>query len=233
VPPTVPPTLASLVAARLLDARLAALIWLLAECGVPVLVAGRDAATAGALLAALVGALPADRRPDATAPVAAGRLVLVRATLAADSPPGVLRAALAATTGRSGLAATVAADDLAGGLDVLARQGMTDDEVSFLGTVLVVARPPEAGGSARVVAAHYLRPVVLDAGGHPRRLGPAVLATWDAALDAWQDFSWGIVPDLAGRARMRAGDLEAECDLRAAELGAAGGPGARADPPVV
>ena len=69
-----------------------------------------------------------------------------------------------------------------------------------------------------VLAAHYLRPVVLDAGGHPRRLPPAVLATWDPAADAWDDYAWGIAADLAERVRMRVGDLEAELDRRAAAL---------------
>ncbi len=226
------PTLASLVAAHLLDARLAALAWILVERGVPVLVAGRDSATTTALLAALAGALPPARRPDPAEPGQAGRLVVLGGLLAGDSPPGVLRAAVASTTGSSGLVAAIDADDLAAVLALLVRQGLTDQEAAYLGVVLIVARPPQAGGAPRVVAAHYLRPVVLDAGGHPRRLGPAVLATWDAESDAWEDFAWGILPDLADRARMRAGDLEAERDLRAAELGAAGGPGARGDPGV-
>ncbi len=211
-----PPTLPALVAARLLDPSLAGLAWLLAERGVPVLVAGRDGATGSALLDALVAALPGDRRPAATAPGTAGRLVRVAGTLARETQPGVVRAALATTTGRSGLAALVDAADLAGVLDVLARQGLTDDETSFLGAVLLVDRPAEGGGEPRVVAGHYLRPVMRDAGGHPRRERPAVLATWDPREDRWEDFAWGIVPDLAERCRMRAGDFEAERGRRAA-----------------
>lgn len=211
-------TLSALVGAHLLDAPLAALAWVLAERGVPVLVAGRDPATVASLLDALVGALPADRRPDAAAPGETGRLVRVAGTLAADSPPDVFRAALAAATGRSGFAAAIDADDLSGVFGVLARLGLSDDAASFLGVVLVVERRPEAGGEARVVAAHYLRPLVRDAGGHPRRQRPAVLATWEPAGDGWEDFAWGIVPDLAERTRMRAGDLEAERERRAAVL---------------
>ncbi len=79
---------------------------------------------------------------------------------------------------------------------------------------------PDGGDTARLDAAHYLRPVVLDAGGHPRRLAPAILATWDPAAVAWDDFSWGITPDLAERTRMRAGDLERERERRAALLAA-------------
>jgi hypothetical protein len=210
-------TLSGLVAGRLLDAPLAALAWLLLERGVPALVAG-DEASRAALLDALVGALPADRRPDVAAPGGAGRLVRVAGTLSRSTAPGILRAALGATTGRSGLAALVDAPDLAGVLDVLARQGLTDDEASFLGVVLVAERRPEAGGEPRVAAAHYLRPLVRDAGGHERRMRPAVLAAWEPSGDRWEDFSWGIGPDLADRCRMRAGDFEAERARRAVVL---------------
>jgi hypothetical protein len=220
-----------LVGARLLDAPLAALAWLMLERGVPVIVAGREAAAAGALLDALSAALPRDRRPDPVAGPGGDRLVRVAERLDVGTPPGILRAALGVTTGRSGLAVAVGADDFAGVLAVLRGQGLSDDEISFMGVVLVLGardtgpaagatsvRRPDSGGPARLVAAHYLRPVVLDAGGHPRRLPPAVLATWDPAADAWDDYTWGIAADLAERARMRLGDLEAERDRRAAAL---------------
>jgi hypothetical protein len=211
-------TLPGLVAARMLDGPLAALAWLMVERGIPILVAGGDEAAGLALIDALTGALPARRRPDATAPGSPGGLVRVAGVLARDTPPGVLRAALGTTTARGGLAALVGAPDLEGVLDVLARQGLTNDEASFLGVVLVVEQRPEAGGGPRVVAAHYLRPLGLDAGGHPRRQRPAVLATWDSRDDRWEDFAWGILPDLAQRCRMRAGDFDAERQRRAAAL---------------
>jgi hypothetical protein len=225
-------TLPGLVAARLLDAQLAGLVGLLLERGVPMLLAGSDVASAAAVLDALVGALPPDRRPDAAEPGAAGRLVRVAGTLAPGSVPGVFRAALGATTGRSGLAALVDARDIEGVLDVLARQGMTDDEASFLGVVIVVDRPAEAGGEPRVTSAHYLRPLVRDAAGHTRRLRPAVLATWVPGGDRWEDFAWGIGPDLAERCRMRPGEFEAERERRAALFAgqAAAGDGATDDP---
>jgi hypothetical protein len=216
--PACPSILAGLVAAGVIDAPTAALAWILLERGVPALVAGREPAVVDALLDGLVAALPLDRRPDPAGGADADRLVRVAGTLAADSPPGVFRAALATATGRSGFAAAVDADDFSGVLGVLARLGLSDDAASFLGVVLVVERRPEAGGEARVVAAHYLRPLVRDAGGHPRRQRPAVLATWEPAGDGWEDFAWGIVPDLAERTRMRAGDLEAERERRAAVL---------------
>jgi hypothetical protein len=224
------------VGARLLDAPLAALAWLLLERGVPVIVAGREAAAAGALLDALVSALPRDRRPDAVLGPGGDRLVRVAGHLEIGTPAGILRTALAATTGRSGLAVSVAANDLSGVLAVLRDQGLVDDEISFMGVVLVLggrdagsaagasgdAKPgggaPNGDNPVCVLAAHYLRPVVLDAGGHPRRLPPAVLATWDPAEDSWDDYAWGIAADLAERARMSIGDLEAELGRRAAAL---------------
>jgi hypothetical protein len=91
-------------------------------------------------------------------------------------------------------------------------------------------RDPATGAlRRRVVAAHYVRPVARDGAGHVQRLGPAVLATWDAPGDRFEDFAWGIAPELAERVRRRAGDFDAERDRRAAYLdglvraGAAGG----------
>jgi hypothetical protein len=226
------------VAAGVLDAELAALVWLLVEDGIPVLVVGMEAVARDELLDALVAAMPGTRRPDRAAPVGEGRLVRVAGTLATSTPPGMLRAALGQTTGRSGLAATIEGTDLAEALAMLRRQGISDDEASFLGTVLVLRpvadrpttdrpvadRPtaePDAmmsGRDQRVVAAHYLRPVARDAGGHVQRLGPAVLATWDADRGAYDHFGWGIYPELAARTGRRAGDLEAAHRARAEEL---------------
>jgi hypothetical protein len=224
VPPSEPfpgaATLPGLVTRRVLDAPLAALAWLLLERGVPVLVAGRDGALRAALVEGLVGGLPEGRRPgNATAH---DPPVVVAGTLADGAPPGILRGALAATTRRSGLVAAVDADDLAGVLAVLHRQGISPDEASFLGVVLVVGAPVEGSGP-RVVVAHYLRPLARDAGGHPRRLAPAVLAAWDEATGRWEDFAWGIGPDLAERCRMPSPDFEAELSRRAAALAAAAG----------
>lgn len=209
------PTLPGLVASGVLDGPLGALAWLLLERGVPVLVAGPDGAARSTLAEALAGALPEERWPGAEP--GRDRLVRVAGTVDRDTPPGILRAALAATTGRSGLLAAVEADDLAGVIGLLTRQGLAADEVSFLGAVVVLGAGTGEAGS-RVAVAHYLRPVVRDAGGHPRRLGPAVLAAWDARAERWEDFAWGIGADLAERCRMRAGDFEAERAARAALL---------------
>ena len=119
-----------------------------------------------------------------------------------------------------GLGATIHADALEEVLEELGSPevGLTDDELSRLGVVLVLrAFRDRATGIVyrRVAAAHYVRPVVRDAAGHVQRLGPAVLATWDPATDAFEDFAWGIVPELAERTGRRAGDFELERDARA------------------
>ena len=216
-------SLARLVAGGVIDAELAALACLLLEDGLPALVVGTEEVARDELLDALIAALPASRRPNPAAPVGEGRLVRIPGTLATSTPPGSLRAALARTTVRSGLAATIEGTDLAEALTVLRRQGLSDDEASFLGTVLVLgpAADPGAvmpGRGQRVVAAHYLRPVARDAGGHVQRLGPAVLAAWDTNRGEYDHFEWGIYPELAARTGRRAGDLEAAHRGRAEEL---------------
>ena len=117
-----------------------------------------------------------------------------------------------------GFAATIHADSLE---DVFAELGswavgLGQDELSMLGVVLVMRRVSEDG--RRVVAAHYVRPVLRDVGGHVQRLNPAVLATWDPAADGLDQFWWGVVPELAERAGRRAGDFEVDHERRASYL---------------
>ena len=129
-----------------------------------------------------------------------------------------------------GLAATARASRLEDLLELLRRRpvGLTDDELSNLGIVLVLA-DREVDGSAdpagrrdpglrRVGAAHYLRPLARDAHGHPQRLPPAVLATWDDRIARFEHFSWGIAAELAGRVGRRTGDFERERERRSATL---------------
>ncbi len=221
------------IAAGVLDAQLAALVWLVLEDGVPVLVAGPDVEACEALLDALVEALPADRRPDAAAPPGEYRVVRVAGPVRPAAQAGPLRAALTATSGRSGLVASIEATGLAEVLAVLRGQGLSDDEISFLGAVLVLGRAVErpampdraSAPPSRVVAAHYLRPVARDVGGHVQRLSPAVLAAWDAARAGYDHFAWGIYPELAARTRRPAGDLEREHLDRVALLEAQAAPG--------
>ena len=97
--------------------------------------------------------------------------------------------------------------------------GTAEDERSRLGVVLVMA-PPDAQRGPRVAATHYLRPVALDTHGHVQRLPPVVLATWSEDGDRWDQFAWGVLPDLAGRVGLSARDLEREQARRSALLAA-------------
>jgi len=130
------------------------------------------------------------------------------------------RIAVRATAIGYGLAAAMPGDALEDVFEALGRPpvSLTEDESSFLGCVVVVRRID--GQRPRVVAAHYLRPTVRDAHGHTQRLGPAVLSTWDPARDRFEHFGWGIMPELAFRIGVRAGDLEHDLDHRAELLGA-------------
>jgi len=93
--------------------------------------------------------------------------------------------------------------------------GTDADERSRLGVVLAVA---EAGGSSRVTAAHYVRPIALDTHGHVQRLAPAILATWNSGTGRWDHFAWGVLPDIAGRLGISTTELEREQARRAAAL---------------
>jgi hypothetical protein len=124
------------------------------------------------------------------------------------------RIAIRAASIGYGLAATIHADSLDEVFEALRRPPvqLADDELSRLGVVLVLRAV--AGGRRRVVAAHYIRPVVRDVHGHVQHLGPAVLATWDPGRDGFEHFAWGIMPELATRIDRRAGDFELEVDRR-------------------
>lgn len=119
------------------------------------------------------------------------------------------------------LAATIEATRLEDVLASLRRRPvqLTDDELTNLGIVLVLGSAPDGSGSPpRIAAAHYLRPLARDVHGHPQRLPPAVLATWDSAADRFEHFAWGIAAELAGRVGRRTGDFELEQERRAAVL---------------
>jgi hypothetical protein len=125
------------------------------------------------------------------------------------------RIAVRAATIGYGLGATIAGDGLEDVLAALSAppNGLTEDELSRIGMVLVVGRVGPRS-MPRVVAAHYVRPVARDEHGHVQRLGPAVLATWDARRDRFEHFGWGITPELALRVGRRAGDFELEVARR-------------------
>jgi flagellar protein FlaI len=150
-------------------------------------------------------------RPDRTMIIAAE----LSDRLPSDTWGEQARIAVRAAALGYGLGATIRAGSLEGVFVQLSRPpvSLTDDELSRLGVVLIVRRVGP-NGSRRVVAAHYVRPVARDEHGHVQRLGPAVLATWDQALDRFEDFGWGIIPELAMRVGRRAGDFEIAVDRR-------------------
>jgi hypothetical protein len=247
VPPQ-PRSIVELIGSGVLDAELAATVWLLVEAQVPIVVAA-EAQHVGktTLLTALLDFLPPTSRvvplagedetfdwlpqaselgwPGVARPAAAGSdpirpstTVLLAHELSDHTPAytwgAAARVAVRAASIGYGLAATIHADSLDEVFDRLRRPPvrLVDDELSHLGVVLVARQLGD--GRRRVVAAHYVRPMVRDEHGHLQRLGPAVLATWDPTEDAFEQFGWGITPELARRVGRRAGDFEIELDRR-------------------
>ncbi len=225
-------SVAGLLALRVLDGPLAALVWLLAEAHVPILVASaadqrhereevREALTdlaAPGLRRVRIDA--GGRGLDGLTAADTAATLLVGPDLAV-APSPALQVPFKALSRGADLIASIEADTLEGVCARLRRPDirLSDDELTFIGLVLVVRRVAVAGMPVtRVAAAHYVRPLARDPGGHVQRLGPAVLATWDEATDAFEDFSWGIAGELAGRAGIRPGDLDHEVAHRAAYL---------------
>lgn len=198
------PSLVALIAQGVLDAELAALVWMLVEGRIPLVIAAPEgrAGAGGQLLAGVLASVHADEPVDALVapltPAGASSLVRGRRT------GGVIEAAsLGGVRERLG----------SGPLP------LTPDQLTFLGCVLVLGEP--AGGRRgrlRVIAAHYVRPLARDAHGHSQRLDPAVLATWDDRLGRYEHFAWGVIPEIAARLGRRAGDLEADLHHRRDDL---------------
>ncbi len=241
-------SISTMIRDRMLDAELGAHLWLLIEARVPLVVAAPSGFDAGATLTALLQFLPADVDqvtllgaaetfdwlPQATdlgwpgvraphgAPTRAGHSVILAPAFSADDPvhawgPAARVAVRAASIGY-GLATTIAATSLDDVFEALRQPpvGLVDDELSHLGVVVVLGR--NDSGDPRVVAAHYVRPIVRDNHGHLQRLGPAVLATWDPGTDGFEHFGWGVMPELARRTGRSAGDHEIEVDRRGDHL---------------
>ena len=188
-----------------LDAELAALVWLLVEDGMP-----------------LVVACPPNRE-GAGLELARGILASIRADESEVEAltAGLDRAAAWALVhgARPGAVVTAAS------LEDLRRQlsqppiSLSEQELTFLGCVLVLGAPEgRPTGRLRVTAAHYVRPLARDAQGHAQLLPPAVLATWDARLGRYEQFAWGVLPEIAARLGRRAGDLEADLHHRRDDL---------------
>lgn len=173
-----------------LDPRTAALLWLLIDGGVPLVVTGPASAAARRSLAS--GLLSLDP---------ARRWVVLDADeerVTADRLAALLR-------GGVGVGITLAAAGLEGVLERLKGSGLPEDAVRRLG-VVVVARETQQGLRCSVV--HYLRPAERDAQGHLQRRPPAVLAAWDERGDSFEDYAWGITPELADRVDRSQADLE-------------------------
>jgi len=198
------PSLVALIAQGVLDAELAALIWLLVEGHVPLVVAappGR-AGAGDQLVAGVIDSVRAGENVEGlVAPLtAAGASSLIRGRRAG----GVVEAgSLGEVRERLG----------SGPLP------LTPDQLTFLGCVLVLGESAGARrGRLRVTAAHYVRPLARDAHGHSQRLDPAILATWDERLGRYEHFAWGVLPEIAARLGRRAGDLEADLHHRRDDL---------------
>jgi hypothetical protein len=166
---------------------------------------------------------PAARPAIAVTPAAA---VLVAAEISEHLPiytwGRAARTLVRAASLGYGVAATLHADRLEDIHAVLRSRpvGLTDDELTYLGLILVIraGRGPDGHVRRRVVAAHYARPVGRDEHGHTQRLPPAVLAARDEAADRLDHFAWGVMPELAIRLGRKAGDLERDQAERAALL---------------
>jgi hypothetical protein len=121
-----------------------------------------------------------------------------------------------------GIGGTIHADRLEDVHDELrsVANGVTDDELSYLGLVLILRPERDADGQVRrcVVAAHYERPIGRDEHGHVQRLPPAVIAVRDERSERLEHFAWGVMPELAVRLGRTSGDVEQEQAKRAALL---------------
>ncbi len=173
--------------------------------------------------AAALGWPPAGPTLAASPPVTPASAYLVAAELSEHLPiytwGAAARTLVRAASIGYGLGATIHADRLEDVHDQLRARpvGLTDDELSYLGLVLVVRawRMPDGSVVRRVVAAHYARPVGRDEHGHVQRLPPAVVAARDERSDTLEHFAWGVMPELAIRLGRKAGDLERDQSERA------------------
>ncbi|MHB8961076.1 MAG: hypothetical protein ACYDAN_15810 [Candidatus Limnocylindrales bacterium] len=249
--PYVPPDpLAALVHDGTLDAELAALLSLTIEGAIPLVVAGGEAEGRRRVRDALLSLVPVDRgivrlagagEDFAWMPQAGELGWRSNGPVSPGMPGAVMVADLEETdAGTWGEAAHLAIRALTAGYsliaatggrrleDVLERLGAPpvaagDDELARLGVVLVLADAGAGASSApQGEAAHYLRPVARDPGGHVQRLPPAVLATRNGASGHFDHFAWGVTAELAARTGRRPIAFEREQVRRAAAISATG-----------
>jgi hypothetical protein len=192
------------MAQGILDAELAALVWVLVEGRIPLVIAapegrvGAGAQLLAGVLASVLAEAPDEQLLLPLTPVGASSLIRGRRA------GGVIEASsLGEVRQRLG----------SGPLP------LTADQLTFLGCVLVLGEAGGAGrGRLRVTAAHYVRPLARDAHGHAQLLDPAILATWDDRLGRYEHFAWGVLPEIAARLGARAGDLEGDLHHRRDDL---------------
>jgi hypothetical protein len=198
------PSIVELVSTGVLDAELAALVWLLVEAHVPLVVAAPEgrAAPGAQLLAGLLASI----RPDVD-------VAALQAPLTAAGASSLTRGRRAGGVLEAGSLSEVR-DRLGTG-----PLPLNPDQLTFLGCVLVLGESTGVRrGRLRVTVAHYVRPLARDAHGHSQRLDPAVLAAWDDRLGRYEHFAWGVLPEIAARLGRRAGDLEADLHHRRDDL---------------
>ncbi len=164
--------------------------------------APRAARTPGAVMVADLDGAEAAGATWGEAAHLAIRALTVGYSLVATMPGRGLEDVL----GRLG-AAPVAARD-----DARARRG---------GGLIRGAEEEEEGARPRIEAAHYLRPVARDPGGHVQRPAPAVLATRNRASGRFDHFAWGVTAELAAQTGRRPIAFEREQARRAAAISAA------------
>lgn len=221
--PGEPPSLVELVRRGALDAELAALVWVLVEARIPLVVAAPEPLIVSGVAAEFLRGVLGSIRPD---------LGLSGIDDLHVAEPLVARSARAVAHGErpGGLAIADSLQALRDDLGADPPLGLSEDELSFLGCVIVLDQdgPPAvqaadpamaARRAIRVVAAHYVRPLHRDEHGHPQLLGPAVLATWEPARAAFEHFAWGVLPEIAARLGRRAGDLESDLHHRRDDVG--------------
>jgi hypothetical protein len=186
------PTITQLVHDGVFDADLAGLLWLLGDGGLPRVIGGRP----GSGRHAVAGALD--------------ELSAARAARDDGSNPATVP---------EGGGLILDADSLEEAFDRLSAPPLSrmPDQIRMLGLVLIMRAAGEPG--SRLVAAHYLRPVERDAGGHLQRRPPALLAAWDADNDRHEHFAWAVTTELADRLAMPLADFERGHRLRADVLG--------------
>jgi hypothetical protein len=223
--PGEPPSLVELIRRGAIDAQLAALVWLLVEARIPLVVTADDDLVDRGVAAEVLRGILASLRPD----LGLGGVDAIGGGIAT---PLALRAARELAHGRrdGAVARGGSLEAVRNRLSAAPPIGLGQDELSFLGCVLVLgedeASPIDAADPAmapsrpvRVVAAHYVRPLHRDEHGHAQLLGPAVLATWDPRAAAFEHFAWGVLPEIAARLGRKAGDLEADLHHRRDDLG--------------